>query len=246
MITSLLPGAPDPLTEADLLAAYAYPPSGRPVVRFNFIASADGAAASAGRSGGLGNDGDRRIFALLRRLADVIVVGAGTVRAEGYEGELIDPGAQAARRAAGRADHPAIALISGSLGLDPESGVFSAAPVRPLVFTTTGADPGRRRALEAVADVVDCGDSQVDPAGVVRYLSGRGLPRVLCEGGPAVLASFTAAGLVDELCLSLSPLLVGGAGPRISNGAGLGQPAPLRLASLLSEDSALYARYVRT
>jgi riboflavin biosynthesis pyrimidine reductase len=245
MITSLLPGVPGPLTEADLLVEYAYPPSSGPFVRFNFIASADGAAAVAGRSGGLGNDGDRLIFALLRRLADVILVGAGTVRAEGYAGELIDPHAQAARRASGRADHPAVAIISGSLDLDPDAGLFAAAPVRPLILTTTAADPGRRRALERVADVVDCGASAVDPAQVVRHLAGRGLGRVLCEGGPAVLASFTAAGLVDELCLSLSPLLVGGEEPRISNGTGPQQPVPLRLASLLHEESALYARYVR-
>ena len=245
MITSLLPGAPGPLTEADLLAEYAYPPSPGPFVRFNFIASADGAASVAGRSGGLGNDGDRLIFALLRRLADVILVGAGTVRAEGYEGELIDPDARAARRASGRAGHPAVAVISGSLDLDPASGFFAAPPVRPLIFTTTAADPGRRRALERVADVVDCGDSAVDPARAVRHLAGRGLGRVLCEGGPAVLASFTAAGLVDELCLSLSPLLAGGEGPRISSGTGPQQPAPLRLVSLLHEESALYARYVR-
>ncbi|WP_159802550.1 pyrimidine reductase family protein [Arthrobacter zhaoguopingii] len=245
MITSLLPGAPGPLTEADLLAEYAYPPSPGPFVRFNFIASADGAASVTGRSGGLGNDGDRLIFALLRRLADVILVGAGTVRAEGYEGGLIDPDARAARRASGRAGHPAVAVISGSLDLDPASGFFAAPPARPLIFTTTAAGPGRRRALERVADVVDCGDSAVDPAQVVRHLAGRGLGRVLCEGGPAVLASFTAAGLVDELCLSLSPLLVGGEGPRISNGTGPPQPAPLRLVSLLHEESALYARYVR-
>jgi riboflavin biosynthesis pyrimidine reductase len=245
MITSLLPAAPGPLTEADLLAEYAYPPSPGPFVRFNFIASADGAAAVAGRSGGLGNDGDRLIFGLLRRLADVIVVGAGTVRAEGYAGELVDPRSQAARRASGRTGHPALAVISGSLDLDPGSGLFAAPPVRPLIFTTTAADPGRRRALEGVADVIDCGVSAVDPEQVVRYLSGRGLGRVLCEGGPAVLASFTAAGLVDELCLSLSPLLVGGEGPRISNGTGTQEPVPLRLASLLHEESALYARYVR-
>jgi riboflavin biosynthesis pyrimidine reductase len=245
VITSLLPGTPGPLTEADLRQRYAYPEPGRPFVRFNFVAAADGAATAAGRSAGLGNDGDRRIFAVLRELADVVLVGAGTIRAEGYQGELVDPATRARRRSAGLAEHPALAVISGSLDLDAAGGLFSASPVRPVIYTTAGADPDRRRALEAVADVVDCGERILEPAGVVRSLSGRGLDRVLCEGGPAVLGAFTAAGVIDELCLSTSPLLIGGDGPRISSGAGPGHPVGLRLVSLLHEDSALYARYLR-
>jgi riboflavin biosynthesis pyrimidine reductase len=245
VIASLLPGASGPLTAADLRARYAYPDPARPCVRFNFVAAADGAATASGRSAGLGNDGDRLIFGILRELADVVLVGAGTVRAEGYQGELVDAASQARRRSAGLAEHPALALISGSLDLDPAGGLFSASPVRPVIYTAAGADPDRRRALEAVADVVDCGTRTVDPAEVVRSLAGRGLTRVLCEGGPAVLGSFAAAGAVDELCLSTSPLLVGGDGPRISGGPGPERPVGLRLVSLLHAESALYARYVR-
>jgi riboflavin biosynthesis pyrimidine reductase len=245
MITSLLPAASGPLTGSDLRERYAYPDPGQAFVRFNFVAAADGAATAAGRSLGLGNDGDRLIFGILRELADVVLVGAGTIRAEGYQGELVDPETRARRRGAGLPEHPALAIISGSLNLDPAGGLFARSPVRPVIYTTAGADSGRRRALEAVADVVDCGAHTVSPAEVVRSLSARGLTRVLCEGGPAVLGSFTAAGVIDDLCLSTSPLLVGGGGPRISSGAGPDRPVGLRLVSLLHEDSALYARYLR-
>ncbi|WP_168796547.1 pyrimidine reductase family protein [Arthrobacter echini] len=243
MISALIPVSEAVVDDDALHSIYAYPSMDRPYVRFNFISAADGAATTGGLSAGLGNDGDKRIFAVVRRLADVVLVGAGTVRAEGYEGPLVDEDAQSWRTGNGQEAHPAIALISGSLDLDPSGGFFANAPVRPLILTSRSAPADRRGALEAVADVVDCGEDTVDPSAVLTELGRRGLLKVLCEGGPSVLGAFQRSGAVDELCLSLSPLLAGGDGPRIAMGDGPGQPIPLRLASLLTEDSALYTLY---
>ncbi|WP_434993664.1 pyrimidine reductase family protein [Arthrobacter sp. Ld5] len=245
MITSLVPATGAAVDDDALHRIYAYPATDRPYVRFNFVAAADGAATSGGFSAGLGNDGDQRIFAVLRRLADVVLVGAGTIRAEGYGGDLVDGDARSWRRAHGLAAHPAVAVISGSLGLDPESDFFRKAPVRPLVLTSAAAPADRRAGLERVADVVDCGADTVDTRALLAELGRRGLLRVLCEGGPAVLGGFTRFGAVDELCLSISPLLVGGDGPRIAVGTGPEHPVGLALSSLLTEDSALYTLYRR-
>lgn len=245
MITSLIPPTGAALDDDALHRIYAYPAADRPYVRFNFVAAADGAATSGGYSAGLGNDGDKRIFAVLRRLADVVLVGAGTIRAEGYGGDLVDGAARSWRTAHGLAAHPAVAVISGSLGLDPATDFFRKAPVRPLVLTSAAAPADRRAALGRVADVVDCGVDTVEAHAVLAELGRRGLPRVLCEGGPAVLGDFTRSGAVDELCLSISPLLVGGDGPRIAAGNGPDDALGLELCSLLTEDSALYTLYRR-
>ncbi|MBG6182112.1 riboflavin biosynthesis pyrimidine reductase [Arthrobacter sp. CAN_A214] len=254
MITSLLAGGSAGLTDADLMRLYAYPDAqpdpafpgtGHPYVRFNFVAAADGSVTSNGLSAGLGNDGDKRIFRLLRRLPDIILVGAGTIRAEGYEGALVDDEGQAWRRRQGLPAHPALGIISGSLNLDPSSGFFSKAPVRPVIFTSGSAPAPQRNALSRVADVVICGAASVETAALLHSLADRAVPKVLCEGGPSVLGALTASGAVDDLCLSISPLLAGGEGPRISVGEAPASPVALSLASLLTEDSALYIRYVK-
>ncbi|WP_181034941.1 pyrimidine reductase family protein [Arthrobacter sp. B0490] len=245
MITSLVPASPEAIDDGALHGIYAYPVTDRPFVRFNFVAAADGAATSGGFSAELGNDGDKRIFAVLRRLADVVLVGAGTVRAEGYAGALVDDDDRSWRAAHGLAPHPAIAVISGSLNLDPSGGFFRSAPVRPLVLTSAAAPADRRTELAEVADVVECGRDTVEVSAVLGELEGRGLLKVLCEGGPAVLGDFIRSDAVDELCLSISPLLAGGDGPRIAVGDSPTGPRALTLASLLTEDSALYTRYRR-
>jgi riboflavin biosynthesis pyrimidine reductase len=248
VITALVPASAGPLDDGALHRIYAYPaepPTDRPYVRFNFIAAADGAATSGGLSAGLGNDGDQRIFTVLRRLADVVLVGAGTVRAEGYEGDLVDDAARAWRSARGLAPHPAIAVISGSLDLDPGAGFFRSAPVRPVILTSSDAPAGKRGALAAVADIITCGPDTVQVPAILAELGRRGLMKVLCEGGPSVLGSFTRADAVDELCLSISPLLAGGDGPRISVGASPTTPVALTLSSLLTQDGALYTLYRR-
>lgn len=237
---------PEPVTAAtddQLLQWYGDMPQSGNRVRFNFVSSLDGAASLEGRSGGLGNAVDQHVFQLLRRLADVILVGAGTVRAEGYGGDLLGAEARRWRADRGMPEHPAVAVVSGSLDLDPNSAFFLEAPVRPLLFTSAEADPARRKELAAVADVVEAGQERVEPAGIVRALAERGLQQIHCEGGPTLLGSFEAAGLVDELCLTVSPLLVGGTGTRIARSGGGHPPQPLRLVHVLESDSMLLLRY---
>ena len=240
-------GSSEQLTDDQLLAAYAWDfPAGRadgPLFRFNFVASVDGAAALEGRSGGLGDGADSRVFGLLRQTADVILVGAGTVRAEGYSGELLSRSGQLWRSQRGLAAHPGLAIVSGSLDLDPESELFREAPVRPLLLTTTIAPKDRWAALEPVADVVVAGERTVEPERVATVLTDRGYGRVLCEGGPQLFGSFQEACLIDELCLTVSPLLAGGSATRITAGSAEHAPDRLELVHILRSGDTLLLRY---
>jgi riboflavin biosynthesis pyrimidine reductase len=238
-VRQLLPTTVDDLDHDALVAAYRYP-AGRPWLRANMVASLDGSAVKDGRSAGLGGSADKAVFDVLRGLADVVLVGAGTARAEGYRAMRPKPPYAELRAAEGRRPAPVLALVSRSLGLDPGSEMFGGAE-RTVVVTHAGADPAARRRLAAVADVVIAGEQTVDLGAALDELTARGLGRVLCEGGPSLLADVASAGRLDELCLTLSPQLVGGDGPRIVNGADL----DLRrdLAHLLEDDGVLLGRW---
>lgn len=234
--------------------------STRPWVSFNFIASIDGAASLDGLSGQLGNAWDQRVFSLLRQSADVILVGAQTIRSEGYGGELLSQAAQQWRSDNWLSPHPPLSIVSGSLNLDPGLEVFTRAPVRPLVLTLASAPQERREALSEVSDVVNVGEASLDVARLITELSGRGYQHIHSEGGPTLLGSFAAAGRVDELNLTVSPLLVGGAAGRIARGphsdagpetgaasaVAAGELARrMHLTRILKADSMLFLRYVR-
>jgi 5-amino-6-(5-phosphoribosylamino)uracil reductase len=240
----------DLATPLGLAEAYAYPErAAGPWLRANMVASLDGAARADGRSAPLSSDGDMRVFGVLRALADVVLVGAETVRRERYR-----PGRAravfAARRAAdGQAPAPAIAVISRRLDLDFGAPLFAEAAVPTLVLTgATAPEKELARARAAGADIVIAGAGDaVDPVRAVRELRDRGFVRLLHEGGPRVLAQFAAAGVVDELCLTVSPVITGGDAPRIMNGPGVPRPGPGRFVprSVLEEDGFLFTRYVR-
>lgn len=239
-----LPSAPA-LTDGQLAALYDRPRRS-PWVRVNFVSSADGAATVDGLSGALGGDADRRVFDLLRRLCDVVVVGAGTVRAEGYGPMQVDEPSQSARAEAGLTPHPVFAIVSARLDLDPQGPIFRDAPERPIVITSAAAPADRRRALAPVADVLVCGTDRVDPALAVAALADRGLARIHCEGGPHLFADLIAAGAADELCVTVSPVLAGGDAPRIATGAAPAAPVGMDLAHVLhADDGTLLLRYVR-
>ncbi|GAY10539.1 pyrimidine reductase family protein [Pseudonocardia sp. N23] len=218
-----------------LLAHYAYPDGpDAPYVRVNFVSSLDGAVSVDGLSGGLGSDADKAVFGALRRLADVVLVGAGTARAEDYRG--------ARRPTLGRDLPPPIAVVTGSADLDPGARLFTDTAVAPIVLTTAGAPAARREALRAAgADVVEAPD--LEPATLLTELGRRGLTRVLCEGGPSLFGALAGAGLVDELCLTLSPVVVAGSAGRIT--AGPTTDLRLELAGVLHADDALLLRYTR-
>jgi riboflavin biosynthesis pyrimidine reductase len=230
------------LDDAALAELYAYPRERW--LRANFVSSADGASFLEGMSAGLSSDDDRRLFGVLRVLADVVLVGAGTARAEKYKPARRPREALAAFRA-GRPPTPPIALVSRMLELDLESPLFAAAPAhaRTIVITCEAASAHRRASVAAVADVIVAGGEAVDLTEAVAALAGRGLGRVLCEGGPRLLAHVAAAGLLDELCLTVSPLLAGPGPHRITEGAPF-PPLPMTLAHVLEADGFLFCRYL--
>lgn len=223
---------------------YAYPdPIGkRGWVRANMVSSLDGAASGGdGRSGSISAPVDTTVFGVLRALADVVLVGAGTVRAEGY-GPVKPRQSFADRRVrAGQAAAAALAVVTRSGFVPGDTGLFSG-EVPTYVVTTEVADLDRLRSLAGSEHVIVSGEEEVDVADAVGALAARGLRRVLLEGGPTLLGSALAADRVDELCLTWSPVLVGGEGPRIV----AGPPATVnaRPAHLLAADGLLLGRWL--
>jgi riboflavin biosynthesis pyrimidine reductase len=207
------------------------------------VASADGAATLEGRSGGLSTAADHQLFLQLRTLADVILVGASTVRAEDYGPAKPRPDARERRIAEGLEAVPPIAVVTGSLDLDPTARFFTEAVVRPIVITTDDADPDRRAVLEGVADVIAAGTGRVDLDTALDLLAERGLTRVLTEGGPALLGGLVAADRLDELCLTIAPVITGGHAKRVTDGGPVDPPARMRLAHVLEEEQALFLLY---
>jgi riboflavin biosynthesis pyrimidine reductase len=237
-VRRLLPD-PAPLDDdAALAEAYEFPP-GRSM-RVNFVASLDGVVAVEGRSAGLGSPGDLRIFQLLRALADVVLVGYGTAAAEGYGPVAPDSAVVQLRAALGRPAELPIAVVSrrASLARDDRLAV---APT--IVITCAGSDPDRRAELtEAGVTVLVCGDDDVDLPRALGQLADRGLERVTCEGGPQLLRSALAAGVADELDLTIAPALVG-TGARLAGDAALPELAWFRPVQVLEEDGVLFTRY---
>jgi riboflavin biosynthesis pyrimidine reductase len=237
---------PTPRADVDVHAFYATDWLDGGGLRVNFVASVDGAATEDGTSRGLQTPGDNRIFAALRDLADVVVAGAGTVRTEGYRAITVSERRRAVRADYGLPKTLPTAVISRSLRLDPNHDLFVGAPddARTIVLTCAAGDAVVRAELELVADVVVCGDESVDLAAARAALSDRGLTRILCEGGPTLFADLARAGVADELCLSVSPLLSGPGARRIVAGElWSGAPRRVTLTGLLEEDDALFCRY---
>ncbi|WP_249715104.1 pyrimidine reductase family protein [Rhizomonospora bruguierae] len=240
-IRQLVPAATDPLDDDAIAAAYGLPGG----VRMNFVTSLDGAVAVDGYSAGLSGPADKRLFGLLRMLSDAVLVAAGTLRHEGYRALRLDEPRRAWRRAHGLPEYPALVVVSNALALDPDQAAFAGAPVRPIILTAEAAPADRRAALTPVADVLPVGPGVVDLAAGLGALRERGLARLLCEGGPLLFGSLTAAGLVDELCLTVSPLLAGPGAGRITAGPVTNAPVPLRLAHVLAAADTLFLHYTR-
>jgi riboflavin biosynthesis pyrimidine reductase len=235
-----------PADDVDVHAFYARGWLDRGGLRINFVSSVDGGATADGVSGGLQTPGDNTVFAALRDLADVVVAGAGTVRTEGYRAVKLSDRRTALRLEHGLKPLLPVAVVSRSLRLDPTSALFTDAQpdARTIVLTCEAGDADVRSALDNVTDVILCGDDDVDLAVARRALEDRGLTRILSEGGPTLFGDLANAGVVDELCLSLSPLLAGPGARRIIAGElWSGAPVRLELTGLLEEDGALFLRY---
>lgn len=235
--------AAGPVGDDALERLYAYPDD-RTWLVINFVCSADGAVEIGGTASALTNPADRRVYPLSSELADVRLVGGRTAVVESFRG--VRPGDQDAERRAryGLAPIPPIAVVTSGRSLPPDAPVITDTITPTVVLTCAAADADLRRAwAKAGADVVIAGDDSVDFTLVCAALAERGLRRVHCDGGPHLFGSLLAAGVVDELRLTIAPLLVAGAAGRIAAGASI-EPERLRLASVLTEDDSLVLRYL--
>lgn len=231
---------PEPAGAVDPFDAYRDPPA--EWLRLNFVVSADGSVTEEhGRSGDLGGDADQHIFRVLRALADAILVGANTVRKEGYGPYRPAPATRERRAALGKPPDAPIVVVSRSLDLDPGHRFFTEA-VRPPLILTSAAAAGAA-APELRPYLLIAGETEVDFAAALRRLRGEyGLGHILCEGGPQLATQLLTAGLVDELCLTIAPTLIG-----MGHRTGLLDQLPgrieLALTALYARDGVLFTRY---
>jgi riboflavin biosynthesis pyrimidine reductase len=212
-----------------------------PWVMANFVATLDGAAVVDGGSSAINDEDDMNMFGAIRAVPDFIVVGAGTVRAENYRPVDLDERRRKARLAAGLEEVPHLLIVTRSLDLDPAARVFGDPKRRVTVLTGPDAPADRFSALSEVADVVRLNGTA--PEDIIHYT--RMARVVLCEGGPGLMGQFVAAGLVDELALTVSPLLVAGESVRIAHGPTARPPMRMRLDRILYGDRMLFLRYLR-
>jgi riboflavin biosynthesis pyrimidine reductase len=242
-------GATFDTDDTRLAAMYSYPENlERCWVRANMIASLDGGATDDGKAGGLAGPGDRALFARMRQEADVILVGAATVRIENYSGAQMSATQRQDRQMRGQAEVPPIAVVTHSADFEHDAKLFTRAEVPPLIMTCRETVADARRRFGTLAEVVDASgrhSDRADPATILDILNGRGLRRVLTEGGPSLLSLFIEFDLLDELCVTLAPLLVGGQARRIATGSGESHTRMRRSHLLTDDEGYLYTRYVK-
>ncbi|MGN6753959.1 MAG: dihydrofolate reductase family protein [Intrasporangium sp.] len=237
---------PAPGADVPAVDAYARPDGRARHVSVNMVSSIDGAATLEGRVGTLTGPADQELLHLLRSLCDVLLVGAATIRAEGYGPIRTVRELEDRRRELGQAPSPRLAVVTRTLDLDLGSAAFTAAIERPILLTTELAGPDRVAAARAVADVLVVGERSVDLGAALDLLTSQGLPRILSEGGPRVLSELFRTELVDELCLAISPVVVAGAEPRITSGPSLPAPRPMELGAVYERDGFLFTRWLRS
>ncbi|MEV0946453.1 pyrimidine reductase family protein [Rhodococcus sp. NPDC049939] len=237
----------DELTDGDLRDLYSYPADlPRPWIRANFVCSIDGAVSVEGLSGPLGTPADKRVYDTLRELADVVVVGAGTVRAEDYGSVRIGPEGRRRRIESGMSESPPVAVVSARAHLDLHSRLFDQPEVAPIVITCSNADIARIADLaNAGAHVVTAGEHEVTTAGLITALDGLGMRRVLCEGGPSLFGRLAVDGAVDELCITTAPVLAGGTAGRIATSPHAQVTAMTPAHVLTDADGTVLTKWVR-
>ena len=225
----------------------AAPAQGRPQVMLNMISTADGRATLDGRSGTLSRSADRALFHGLRTAVDAVLVGAGTVRVERYGRIIPDPARRELRRRRGLSDEPLACIVSGRVELEEDIPLLREPSARVVILTGSEASlPGSAAHVEYVrtghAGHCELADAMTELG--QRY----GVQRVLCEGGPHLAWQLLAAGLLDELFLTVAPMLAGGEPSsgealRIFAGGALEPPRELELLGALSSGSELFLRY---
>lgn len=233
--------AGDPIDLLDMLFSEKRERTGRPWVMFNMVESVDGATAVDGGASALNDEDDRALFLAMRAVADLVLMGAETVRSENL-GPVRMSGEMSRYRAnAGMEEEPRMVILTRSLGLDPEARVFSDPARRPTILTGDRVDQNRLDALSRVADVVQIDD--LDGNAIIEQLGSAGV--ILCEGGPTVNGVLMTAGMVDEINITVSPMLALGESQRIAHGQPLQPPIDMRLDRIVRGDRSLFLRYVR-
>lgn len=219
----------------------------RPAERWlfvNMVSSLDGATAARGEATPLADEDDRGLFMAMRAACDAVLVGAETVRAEDYGPVRLSARAQSIRIAAGLAPIPRLVIVSRSLRFEPAARVFGDSDHKPIILTGSDAPAHRRQALDGRAQVIVAGEVGVDPERALDVLAELGYGVVLCEGGPTLNAALVELDLVDEIDLTVSPTIAGGASSRIVDGA-TETLRPYRLERLMLGQKMLFLRYLR-
>jgi riboflavin biosynthesis pyrimidine reductase len=219
----------------------------RPQVMLNMISTADGRATLEGRSGTLSNSADRALFHGLRGAVDAVLVGAGTVRVERYGRIIPDAVRRELRRRRGLSDEPLACIVSGRVELEGDIPLLREPSARVVILTGSEASLPASAAHVEYIRTGHTGRCELGDA--IAELGRRyGVQRVLCEGGPHLAWQLLAAGLLDELFLTVAPMLAGGEPSRgealrILAGSELEPPRELELLGVLSSGSELFLRY---
>jgi len=225
----------------DVQMGYTRHRSDRPWIMANFVSTIDGAAVVDGGSTAINDEDDVTMFGAIRAVPDFILVGAETLRAENYGPVGLDERRRQVRIERGLDEVPHLVVVSRSLDLDPEARVFGDPRRRVTILTGEDAPEDRSASLAEVADVVKL--KGTSPGEIVHYL--RMAKVILCEGGPGLWGQFVAARLVDEMSLTVSPLLVSGVSVRVAHGPPADPPLQMRLDRILYGERALFLRYLR-
>jgi len=213
-------------------------PAQRPYVVANMVASLDGKAVADGQTRALSSAVDRALFHQLRTQVDALLVGAGTMRVERYGRVPKSDELRAKREHEGLEPEPLTVIVSGRLDLAPDLPLLQAHGA-PVVIAT-----GAQHELEGVAaDLAYLRTGSDLPVMLARLRAEHGVRSVLCEGGPTLLSFLMAAGLVDELFLSVSPQVLGGSGLTIVGGRVLPEPLGAELVWLCEASGELFGRW---
>lgn len=234
--------SPDPVV--DLLGLYLNDErvvESRPWVMMNFVSSIDGGTAFDGRSSRLSDEDDQELFKTLRAVPDVILVGAATVQAEDYGPVMLDDERRGRRLAVGLTEVPVLAIVSGRLSFDPEARVFSDPDHQPMVITGPDAEPAKLAMLGDAADVIIL--DEITPAAILTRLGAASV--IHCEGGPRLAGQFVAAGLVDEMHITVAPKMISGKSARVAHGPSPDSPLEMTLDRALIGEESLFLRYLR-
>jgi riboflavin biosynthesis pyrimidine reductase len=210
----------------------------------NFVSSADGAVEVDGDSDRLSNPHDQAVLQLGSDLADVILVGATTAMSPRYHGMHLDETTRERRRRYGLREFAPIAVVTSGRSLPADAAVITAAKTPTIVITSAATTTEQQRAwTDAGAELLIAGQDSVDLGAAIDALAERGLRRIDCEGGPHLFGALLAAHLVDELRLTISPLLAAGTAGRIA-ASPTGELTELQLASVLTTESIMMLRYL--